>query len=73
MTKPPYQHSADPNAMQEAQKYDNPVPSREYIISELNELGRPMTHMQLCAHLNIEDPEQVEGLRFRLFAMCRDG
>jgi len=35
----------DPQADREAQKYDNPVPSREFIMEWLENYGRPLTHM----------------------------
>ena len=30
---------ADPYAAREAQKYDNPIPSREYILEQLEQAG----------------------------------
>lgn len=64
---------ADPNADQEAEKYDNPVPSRDYILALLNEDGQPLTHRQICQAFGIDDEELVEGVRRRLRAMERDG
>ncbi|MEH6469690.1 MAG: ribonuclease R [Halopseudomonas sp.] len=63
----------DPHADREAQKYDNPIPSREFIMELLEKLQRPMSHAQLCTELGIVSEEQIEALRRRLRAMERDG
>ena len=63
----------DPNAAQEAQKYDNPVASREALTLVLNALGKPATHEEVCTALEETDEERVEAIRRRLIAMCRDG
>ncbi len=63
----------DPNAAVEAQKYDNPIPSREFIMALLEERGKPMTREKIAAALGLEDEEQQEALRRRLRAMERDG
>ncbi|QCF25189.1 ribonuclease R [Hydrocarboniclastica marina] len=63
----------DPNARQEAQKYENPIYSREYILKHLDERGAPATHEQLCDELRLTGEEEIEALRRRLIAMCRDG
>lgn len=63
----------DPFAEREAQKYDNPIPSREYIITLLDKRGKPMIFEDIASALTIEDPEQQEALRRRLIAMSRDG
>jgi ribonuclease R len=65
--------SDDPRAQQEAEKYDNPVPSREFILQLLGEKAVPLTHRQLCAAFGIFDDERIEALRRRLRAMERDG
>lgn len=65
--------SADPFAAREAEKYQNPVPSREYILEILDTAEHPITHEQMCQLLNIIDDERVEALRRRLIAMARDG
>nr|QDD67395.1 RNase R [Psychrobacter sp.] len=62
----------DPNASSEAQKYDNPIPSRELILSTINEHGE-ITHQQLAKAFNIADPDQFDALGNRLKAMTRDG
>lgn len=63
----------DPHAAREAQKYDNPVPSREFILDLLSEASGPLTHQQVCRKLKLDDEELVEGVRRRLIAMERDG
>ena len=35
--------SDDPHANREAQKYDNPAPSREYLLAALEAYGKPIT------------------------------
>ncbi|MBS0357710.1 MAG: ribonuclease R [Proteobacteria bacterium] len=63
----------DPYAKREAEKYEHPIPSREFIISLLHELGRPVRQPELTTLLKLELEEQQEGLRRRLKAMLRDG
>ncbi len=63
----------DPYADREAANYENPVPSREFIMSVLLEQGKPMTLKQLIAHFGIKTEDGCEGLGFRLRAMERDG
>jgi len=63
----------DPFAAREAEKYDNPIPSREYILELLDTADQPVTHEQMCDMLKLRDEEQVEALRRRLIAMARDG
>lgn len=64
---------SDPHAQREAQKYDNPIQSREYILQHLKERGAPATHGTLCQELGQTSAEGIEALRRRLIAMCRDG
>ena len=62
----------DPNASTEAEKYVNPIPSRELILSTINEYGEA-THQQLAKAFNITDPDQFDAIGNRLKAMSRDG
>ncbi|MEN2751645.1 ribonuclease R [Psychrobacter sp. FBL11] len=62
----------DPNASSEAQKYDNPIPSRELILRTIAENDEP-THQQLAKAFDINDPDQFDALGNRLKAMARDG
>ncbi|WP_211830009.1 ribonuclease R [Kistimonas asteriae] len=70
---PEWWRDADPNAKQEKQSYDNPVPSRALIMSYLDDRGAPATHDVLCREFELEEDDQVEALRRRLIAMARDG
>lgn len=63
----------DPFLEREAQKYENPIPSREFILEYLAERGRPATQLHIEDDLELTTPEQREALRRRLIAMCRDG
>ena len=63
----------DPHASREAQKYDNPIQSREFILRHLKERGAPATHETLCQELGQTSADGIEALRRRLIAMCRDG
>lgn len=65
--------NADPHATREAQKYENPIQSREFILKHLKDRGAPATHETLCQELGQTEPEGIEALRRRLIAMCRDG
>ena len=64
---------ADPHADREAEKYENPVASRELILELLAQAERPLNHNQICKQLQAEDDQQVDALRRRLRAMERDG
>lgn len=63
---------ADPFYERECERYDNPLPSREYVVQMLGEEGRPMTMEQLAEVLGILDAEAPFFER-RLRAMERDG
>ena len=69
--KPPIAN--DPQAEREAQNYENPVPSREFILDAFENFDGLLSHAQVCEHFRISDEEQVEGIRRRLRAMVRDG
>lgn len=65
--------SDDPNAEREAEKYEKPVPSREFILQLLDETGHPIKMGDIAVHFEIVDEDEMEGLRRRLRAMERDG
>lgn len=65
--------SEDPEAQAEEGKYNNPAPSRTFILHYLNERAVPLHYGQLCSAFALDDPDQLEALRRRLIAMCRDG
>lgn len=70
---PKSKHPEDPHASREADKYENPIPSREYILDHLESKGEPVTHLELCTELLLFDSDSQEALRRRLIAMTRDG
>lgn len=63
----------DPHAEREAQKYENPIPSREFILDFLTQRGRPASYKQIISELKLESDAEQEALRRRLIAMIRDG
>ena len=63
----------DPFAEREADKYDNPIPSRELILQLLSDEGRPLSRPEIANAFALEDEERLEALRRRLRAMERDG
>lgn len=65
--------SLDPEAAREAEKYDNPIPSRELILQHLSERGSPAAREQLVEEFGLSSEEDIEALRRRLRAMERDG
>ena len=70
---PKSRKSSDPFAARESEKYANPIPSREFILEHLEELGAPASFSNLCKQLELKEEERIEGLRRRLIAMSRDG
>ncbi len=65
--------SKDPFQEREAGKYENPIPSREFILAHLDEREKPASREELATALGISGEEQLEALRRRLRAMERDG
>ncbi|WGE67093.1 ribonuclease R [Actinobacillus equuli subsp. haemolyticus] len=63
----------DPNYQQELEKYENPVPSREFILNTIREFDAPMSREELLEAFHIYDEERIEGVRRRLRAMENDG
>jgi ribonuclease R len=63
----------DPHAKREAEKYEHPIPSREFILDFLKERDRPASFKQLSQELRLFDETEKEALRRRLSAMVRDG
>lgn len=72
MAKPPVQSWKDPHASREAERYDNPIPSRELILSVLEQADKPLTAENLARHFGLEGEERLEALQRRLGAMIRD-
>ena len=65
--------SHDPFEQREAEKYDNPIPSREFILAHLEKRDKPARRDELAQELDISGEERTEALRRRLRAMERDG
>jgi len=65
--------SNDPHIQRESKKYENPIPSREFIASHLEQRKGPATHPELCGELALVSEDDIEALRRRLIAMVRDG
>ncbi|MDR2871371.1 MAG: ribonuclease R [Xanthomonadaceae bacterium] len=70
-----YRHRAgtfhDPYATREAERYQNPIASREAILQLLND--GPQTADDLAVALGLQEPERRDALNKRLSAMLRDG
>ncbi|MBS0288749.1 MAG: ribonuclease R [Proteobacteria bacterium] len=73
MSKKNIPPSQDPFLQREAQNYATPIPSREYILSVLTEIGEPVKRRLLLKQFDLDTPELREALRRRLKAMVRDG
>lgn len=68
------QHSTqDPFAQREAEKYENPIPSRELILQLIEQAGKPLARKDIASCFKLESEEDLEALRRRLRAMERDG
>ena len=61
----------DPNAREESEKYDRPIPSRDAILSVLKAANNPLKMEHLMPALGLQK-EDREPLRRRLKAMVRD-
>lgn len=65
--------SQDPFLEREAEKYESPIPSREYILAHIEKRNTPISRDELSADLELTTEKQQEALRRRLRAMERDG
>jgi len=63
----------DAHLAREAEKYERPIASREFIMEILADEGVPLTHKQLARILDLHEPEDLDALNRRLRAMERDG
>ncbi len=66
-------YADDPYAAREAEKYENPVPSREAIMKLLEEAGQPKSLKKILDGLGVDDEDGKIAVRRRLKAMVRDG
>jgi ribonuclease R len=62
---------SDPFFDREVKQYEQPLPSREYILQILEEQGKPVSFEQLCALLDVQTVE-FEMFQRRLGAMERE-
>ncbi|EKT61582.1 ribonuclease R [Providencia sneebia] len=65
--------SHDPFQEREAEKYESPIPSREFILELLSKRTTPAKREEIAQLLNLSSEEDLEALRRRLRAMERDG
>ena len=72
MTKPKSAPS-DPHSQREAEKYQRPIPSREFILSVLGDADKPLTFRDLASELGLAEDVDHIALQRRLNAMERDG
>ncbi|MEC8157635.1 MAG: ribonuclease R [Pseudomonadota bacterium] len=63
----------DPQAEREAQKYDQPIASREFILAVMAERDVPMRFTELADALGIHNDSDLFSLQKRVKAMQRDG
>ncbi|WP_419569610.1 ribonuclease R [Rheinheimera sp.] len=63
----------DPHLAREQEKYENPIPSREFILEHLKQRQQPAYFEELASELKLSDEDQLFALKKRLRAMERDG
>lgn len=63
----------DPYIQREAEKYEQPIASREHILQLLEHTGKPLRRAEIADAFSITEEDQLEALRRRLRAMERDG
>lgn len=66
-------NNKDPFAAREAEKYLNPVPSREFILQYLKQQTEPLSLKACYQAFKIKSELRKEAMRRRLIAMVRDG
>ncbi|WP_395340498.1 ribonuclease R [Ningiella sp. W23] len=65
--------SKDPHFAREKEKYDNPVASREYLLSLVKKHNEPLSFLDICQIVDAHDEESRIGIQRRLRAMEREG
>ena len=65
--------SQDPHYKRELEKYGNPIPSREFILSVIRDNNASMNRDEILTALSIRNEDQIEAMRRRLRAMENDG
>ena len=68
-----FNSTKDPYAQREAEKYENPIPSRELILQYIEHAGKPLRREEIAEAFSLDSEDQLEALRRRLRAMERDG
>jgi len=68
-----FNSTKDPYAQREAEKYENPIPSRELILQFIEHAGKPLSRVDIAEAFSLENEDGLEALRRRLRAMERDG
>ena len=63
----------DPHSSREAERYANPIASREFILSMITEADQALTARQIAGRLSLTSPEDKKALKSRLGAMLRSG
>lgn len=63
----------DPFFERESQKYETPIPSREFILATLEQAGKPQNFLEIAEILTLSSENDLEALNRRLHAMVRDG
>jgi ribonuclease R len=63
----------DPRFREESGRYENPIPSRDFILESLVAARRPLDFDALCARMGVRDRQVKQALSKRLGAMVRDG
>ena len=72
MIQKKYSVKYDPNRIQEAKKYQNPIPSREIILKFLHDLKYPTVFENIANALLLKQSSKIKALTNRLCAMVRD-
>ena len=67
------QWEQDPHAEREQRRYQRPIPSREFILDHLSEVGEPLFFEGIAEGLGLREEADLEALEKRLNAMVRDG
>lgn len=63
----------DPQATREAERYENPIASREAILQLLERCDGPRNAQEVGELLGLTEPDRADALGKRLGAMVRDG
>jgi ribonuclease R len=64
---------ADERQGDEAERYERPIPSREFVLKTLTRIATPLTADAVADALGLAEPELRAALDKRLAAMARDG